>query len=88
MSRASAWLALPRHGQGLPGPRQRPADAGGPSAPQPAGTTVQVGANPTGVMADPATRTVYVANGGGNTVSVINSATCNAANTSGCEQTP
>ena len=37
---------------------------------------------------DPATDTVYVGNGGGDTVSVIDGATCNATDTSGCEQTP
>jgi len=83
----SAWLTrLGRHGA-LPGhPRALPAS--GLSAPHPPQTTVQVGANPTGVIADPATHTVYVANSGGNTVSVINGATCNAQVTYGCGQAP
>jgi len=83
----SAWLArLGRHGA-LPGhPRTLPAS--GLSVPHPPQTTVQVGANPTGVMTDPATHTVYVANGGSGTVSVINAAACNAADASGCGQTP
>ena len=53
----SAWLArLGRHGA-LPGhPRTLPAS--GLSVPHPPQTTVQVGANPTGVMTDPATHTV------------------------------
>jgi YVTN family beta-propeller protein len=53
--------------------------------------TVTVGQGPFGIAVDPATDTVYVANaggGGGDTVSVINGATCNATNTSGCGQTP
>jgi YVTN family beta-propeller protein len=53
-----------------------------------AAPTVAVGGNPVGVAVDPATHTVYVANGADNTVSVINAATCNAANTAGCNQTP
>ena len=50
--------------------------------------TVTVGNNPLGVAIDQATNTVYVANAGENTVSVINGATCNGANTSGCGQAP
>lgn len=54
--------------------------------------TVTVGLTPFGLAVDPATDTVYVANlglnGAGNTVSVIDGATCNATNTSGCGQTP
>jgi DNA-binding beta-propeller fold protein YncE len=82
-----AWLArLDRHGA-LPGhPRTLPAS--GLSAPHPPHTTVQVGANPTGVIADPATHTIYVANSSGGSVSVINAATCNAQVTSGCGQVP
>ena len=53
-----------------------------------AAPTVQVGGDPVGVVIDPANHTVYVANGGANTVSVINTATCNAYNLSGCSQTP
>jgi len=37
--------------------------------------TIPVGANPQGVAVDPAARTVYVANQGGGTVSVIDAAT-------------
>jgi YVTN family beta-propeller protein len=61
------------------------AGAPGFSGPAP---TVAVGGNPVGVAVDPATHTVYVANGTSNTVSVINAATCNATNTPGCNQTP
>ena len=56
--------------------------------------TVTVGDGPVGVAVDPATNTVYVTNSGpgmdtsGDTVSVINGATCNAQRTSGCGQTP
>jgi YVTN family beta-propeller protein len=50
--------------------------------------TVQVGLYPTGVVVDQATDTIYVTNYGANTVSVINGATCNSENTSGCSQNP
>jgi DNA-binding beta-propeller fold protein YncE len=52
--------------------------------------TVTVGnaANPDGLAVDEATDTVYVVNTADNTVSVIDGATCNAATTSGCGQTP
>jgi DNA-binding beta-propeller fold protein YncE len=53
---------------------------------------VHVRADPTGVAVDPATDTTYVtspgANGLGDTVSVINGATCNSTHHSGCGQTP
>ena len=39
------------------------------------------------IAVDQNTDTIYVANAGDNTVSVINGATCNAQNTSGCGQT-
>jgi YVTN family beta-propeller protein len=50
--------------------------------------TIHVGNNPGGIAIDQATGTIYVTNFGGNTVSVINAATCNAADTSGCGQPP
>jgi YVTN family beta-propeller protein len=50
--------------------------------------TVQVGEGPTGLGVDQATDTIYVANFYSSTVSVINGATCNAQNTSGCSQSP
>ncbi|MGO8960934.1 MAG: YncE family protein [Streptosporangiaceae bacterium] len=50
--------------------------------------TMQAGSGPSAIAVDPATRTVYVANFNDNTVSVVNGATCNAQNTSGCGQTP
>jgi YVTN family beta-propeller protein len=50
--------------------------------------TVQVGGGPVALAVDQATDTVYVANSNDNTVSVINGATCQAGNTSGCGQTP
>jgi YVTN family beta-propeller protein len=43
---------------------------------------------PSGVAIDRKTDTVYVTNVGDNTVSVINGATCNAEDTTGCGQTP
>jgi DNA-binding beta-propeller fold protein YncE len=51
---------------------------------------VAAGLAPFGIAVDPATDTVYVADSGGagDTVSVIDGATCNASNTSGCGQTP
>jgi YVTN family beta-propeller protein len=50
--------------------------------------SLAVGPGPAGIVVDPATDTIYVANGGGDTVSVIDGATCNATITSGCGQTP
>jgi YVTN family beta-propeller protein len=50
--------------------------------------TITVGSGPDGVAVDQATGTVYVANSGSGTVSVINAATCNAHQHSGCGQTP
>jgi DNA-binding beta-propeller fold protein YncE len=49
---------------------------------------VQVGKGPVGIAVDQASDTVYVVNSSGNTVSVINGATCNARSTSGCRRTP
>jgi len=50
--------------------------------------TISVGMFPTGIDVDVATDTVYVANSNGDTVSVINGASCNAASRSGCSQNP
>src|SRR6516165_3290834 len=56
--------------------------------------TVKVGEGPASVAVDPVTDTLYVTNAGagisgtGGTVSVINGATCNATNTSGCARKP
>ena len=50
--------------------------------------TVAAGFGAIGVAVDPATNTVYVANIQDTSVSVINGATCNGSNTSGCGQTP
>jgi YVTN family beta-propeller protein len=50
--------------------------------------TIHVGASPAGVAIDQATGTAYVANNGGNTVSVIDAATCNATDRAGCSQPP
>ena len=50
--------------------------------------TVAVGSGPEGVAVNQATKTIYVGNGGDDTVSVINGATCNATVTSGCAQSP
>jgi YVTN family beta-propeller protein len=50
--------------------------------------TIAVGNGPAGVAVDERTNTIYVASQGDNTVSVIDGTTCNATNTSGCEQTP
>ena len=51
-----------------------------------------VGSNPSGIAVDQATNTIYTANIADGehpgTVSVINGATCNGQNTSGCGQTP
>ena len=47
-------------------------------------TTVTVGMGPLGLAIDQATHTLYVVNSGDNTVSVINTATCNARTSTGC----
>jgi DNA-binding beta-propeller fold protein YncE len=49
--------------------------------------TTAVGGTPQQEAVDQATDTVYVANGGDGTVSVVNGAVCNAGDTSGCDQT-
>jgi YVTN family beta-propeller protein len=46
--------------------------------------TVQVGRFPIGAALDRATHTLYVSNNYSNTVSLINTATCNAIRTAGC----
>ena len=48
--------------------------------------TIQVGKVPVAAALNPATRTLYVANPVGGTVSVVNVAACNARTTSGCGQ--
>lgn len=50
--------------------------------------TISVGTLPLGMAVDEATDTVYVANAVDGTVSVIDGATCNASDSSGCGQTP
>jgi len=50
--------------------------------------TAKVGSSPDGLAVDEATHTLYVANGGSKSVSVINTATCNAQHTTGCGKTP
>ncbi len=47
-----------------------------------------MGNQPNNIAVDEATDTVYVDNAGDNTVSVFNGATCNAMDTSGCDQKP
>jgi YVTN family beta-propeller protein len=49
---------------------------------------IRVGNLPLGLAVDQATNTVYVADAGDNTVSVIDGATCDASDTSGCGQKP
>ncbi len=48
----------------------------------------RTGASPEGVVLDPQTETLYVANEIDNNVSVINASSCNAGVTSGCRQDP
>ena len=48
---------------------------------------VPVGAYPQAVAVDFATATVYSANNGGNSISVVNAATCNATDARGCRRT-
>ena len=49
---------------------------------------VNVGSFPFALAIDELTNTIYVVNAGDNTVSVIDGATCDGSNTSGCGQTP
>ena len=46
--------------------------------------TVSVGSGPKGIGIDPTTNTIYVANNGSGTVSVIDGATCDGSTQSGC----
>ena len=48
--------------------------------------TVKVGKFPVAAAVNPATRTLYVANAGGGSISVINAATCNATTIRGCQR--
>jgi YVTN family beta-propeller protein len=50
--------------------------------------TVSVGADPRGDAFDPANSTVYVTNAGSDDVSMLDAATCNAADTRGCARAP
>jgi DNA-binding beta-propeller fold protein YncE len=50
--------------------------------------TIKVGHEPSTIAVDAATDTVYVDNNSDDTVSVFNGATCNAMDTSGCDQKP
>jgi YVTN family beta-propeller protein len=50
--------------------------------------TVAVGADPRGDAFDQSSGTVYVTNAGSNSVSLLDAATCNAADTTGCRTTP
>jgi YVTN family beta-propeller protein len=49
---------------------------------------VRIGADPRGDFVDAAASTLYATNAGSDTVSVINTATCDAARTAGCAKTP
>jgi YVTN family beta-propeller protein len=49
---------------------------------------VPVGPGPITAIADPANHTVYIPNTGGTTVSMLDSATCNATDLAGCPTTP
>jgi DNA-binding beta-propeller fold protein YncE len=51
-------------------------------------TVATGGQDPIGVAVDEQTGTVYAVNGGSNSVAVINAATCNASDTSGCASKP
>jgi YVTN family beta-propeller protein len=53
-----------------------------------ASVTVPVGTDPRGDAVDPASGTVYVTNAGSDTVSMLNAATCNAADAGGCRSVP
>ena len=77
---------------GLRAPFARPllgfAPADGTQGPHGVARTVRVGANPVGIAADTSTHTIYVANTGDNTVSVIDARRCTATEPTGCRQSP
>ena len=79
----------PGRAQGILGPRVRTGALTAGAGTQPIGTLprVLVGNTPQDALFDPATDTVYVANQADNTVSVVDARSCNATDTSGCEQT-
>jgi YVTN family beta-propeller protein len=79
----SRWLSVRSHAAGLARPAGSRSKADGLG-----GRTVAVGNNPVAVAVDQATHTAYVGNGNDDTVSVINTATCNAVVSFGCGQTP
>jgi YVTN family beta-propeller protein len=78
----SGWLSVRSHAAGLARPAGSRSEADGPGD-----RTVAVGNNPVAVAVDQATHTAYVGNGNDDTVSVINTATCNAVVNFGCGQT-
>jgi DNA-binding beta-propeller fold protein YncE len=69
-------------------PSQTLAATVGDQAARQTGRTIAVGSGPEAVAVDQATHTAYVGNGNDNTVSVINTATCDATVRSGCGQVP
>ena len=71
-----AWAGVT--GFAVPGP------AGALLAPRAPAASAPAGLNPQGAVVDPATHTLYVADGKGNAVSVIDTATCNAQLGMGC----
>ncbi|MGD0811389.1 MAG: YncE family protein [Acidimicrobiales bacterium] len=73
---ALAWAGVT--GFAVPGP------AGALLAPRAPAASAPAGLNPQGAVVDPATHTLYVADGKGNAVSVIDTATCNAQLGMGC----
>ena len=73
---ALAWAGVT--GFAVPGP------AGALLAPRAPAASAPAGLNPQGAVVDPATHTLYVADGKGNAVSVIDTATCNAQLSMGC----
>jgi hypothetical protein len=61
-----------------------PGPAGASLAPKVPATLARAGLNPQAAVLDPATHTLYVADGQGNAVSVIDTATCNSRLSTGC----
>ena len=70
----------------MPGPRRSLLNRGRRQRAVSLPPTVSVGNGPDGLAVDPATRTLYTSNQNDNTVSVINTATCNAGTRAGCRQ--
>ena len=80
----TVYVGNAQPGHGLRHQRRHTATASPAPAARRPRRTVTVGPNPLGLAINQATHTLYVVNSGANTVSVINTATCNARVSTGC----